>query len=394
MIRKAVVSLLAILSACTAEGGPPLRDDVPYDDDLEVAPSLEAADAGSLDDVTGDIETDMDVAVSKHALESFRTGRTRENYPSTLFLAMTKAPGSWCTGSLVAPDIILTAAHCVPQYANKEKLQLWAYKLEDGTSSRVTGLARKDAQNATANCGYIIEDKNPKTMFAQVYKNTRWSSGASYDAAVIKLLSSDEDGCSQIPRATGNHPGYVRPFLLGYAPDAECDEQGAREGKNVCFNRIMNEEPAGWFEWNGWGHTRDYEDDIGTKLNFGVTVVDWTYDQYFGRSTRESDLERSCEGDSGGPAVVLNSHWGIDGAYARRHFQIGINSHGTLDGGHCAAAGGSEKWTRVDKNMFLITNIPGRAANDDPGAGRTCTSYVINGHSYWKCWNPSDWIAD
>lgn len=375
MKRSLLTGFVLFLGGCMMEvadpGSSELLSDEPYDPEIEEANAPE-------------------VARTSAALESFRTGRTREDYRTAVRILIPKTNDTtdwkWgCTGAVIAPDMIMTAAHCVDHLPNYSSFELAATGVFDDRESGylsekhcITDLFHDDDDE----CGSHADD----TAKVVLFRNTafrRWD--ASTDVAVLKLMTRDSDGVSQIK------PGYKRPFFSNYAPDADCADEASgdpRYNKTPCYLRILDEAPrvGGWFEFNGWGVTRDGATDGGTKLNFGLTKADWVRSGHFGRDVAESDQERACNGDSGGPAVAHNGDYGFD---TKRLFLIGIHSGSDTDDSACTDAGDAERWGRVDTHMWLITNSP---ADSDRGAGRPCNRYTISGAPYYKCWDSSDWL--
>jgi len=337
------------------------------------------------------IEPEAEVQVTAEALESWRTGRTRTDYPGAVYLEGSVTQLAWgtpiqgigCTGALIAPDLIMTAAHCVNQFANKAIVQIAVEALIDGSRRCITDFRGADTNCLTTAELNDLEAVRDDMARVQIFRNVRYRDfDASTDVAVIKLLATDEQGVAQI----SDTATYRLPYFAGLGPLTECDENGARNGKSPCYMRVMKETPGGWFEWSGWGATRDNVNDGGSALNFGVTRADWVRAGHFGRDTVQGDLERSCKGDSGGPAVLSNANHGINND---RTFLMGV-FHGFEDlTGNCANAGGLERWGRVDNHTWLITNSSTLAS--DAGAGRACSPGTVNGLDYVRCYDASDW---
>jgi hypothetical protein len=62
---------------------------------------------------------------------------------------------------------------------------------------------------------------------------------------VIKLMLGDENATDANTKTQVRvKDGYKLPFWSGFAPDTECSETGAREGKTPCYMRLLTSAPA------------------------------------------------------------------------------------------------------------------------------------------------------
>jgi hypothetical protein len=317
----------------------------------------------------------LTVEHSTAALESDKPDLA--DYPAAVRLTVIQGDGGEysCSGSLIAPDMIMTAAHCVkrPGIGNggpaeiRVETMMWADGQPRGVRRCLTANSLKN------NCG----SSDRSTVVVRWDPAYRGTGDTESDAAVLKLVEAPRNG-------------YKRPFFGGLSPragDRQCENAARYElGKPECFFRIYNDTFSATPEMRmlGWGYAG--EGQPSGSLNWGTTDIDRYEGYHFFRDVKTTDQERMCRGDSGGPAAVWRTQDYLNSKY---EYLLGVASNVEDLDGNCSNSRDRERWNRSGPKIWLVTNSP----NDNPpGHGRECNSFETNsGHRYAKCWDAADW---
>ena len=257
-----------------------------------------------------------------------------------------------CSSTLIAPDVVLTAAHCI----DPESLQSSGYPV-------------------TSDSTFVWTQEPDVSRFG--FGSTDWPVDAAFSAA-----TTFHDSWSIAQLGVGLSLNYdiglvflEEPVLdvpFAYLPTAEEAEQLV-EGVEVVIV--------------GWGQQEQNGQTIGVKQQ-GLSPVGVTsaYEFHVGPDT---DNVRKCHGDSGGPSFQFIETETLDDMRL-----VGVTSH-AYDGTDCSVTGGVD--TRVDYYLDWI-DAELRARCDD-GTRAWCEEPGIplvpvyeEGEDPWAI--PADLVSD
>lgn len=246
-------------------------------------------------------------------------GQVSSGDPAVAALIFTYEGGrtALCTGTLIAPDVVLTAAHCLD---GQEPLSRTAYFGTTPFGRDDDAIAEIDIVDFTYDIGFDIDNLE-----------------AGHDIGMVRLASP-------VPA--------VDPVPLNYMPTT------AMMGQSIRLAGFGRTEPI--------PADPDQDDGGGAGIKRQTVSTIRPYSEVFPTGGDPPDLvaygqagEATCQGDSGGPNFVT-----VDGV----EYVAGITSFG--DEGCTAAAG-----TRVDRYTSYITSYVdngGAACIDDGICESSC----------------------
>ena len=222
-----------------------------------------------------------------------------------------------CSSTLIAPDVVLLAAHCVDDYSFTYGLgdisdkELWWTRQADLTTWDGTSSDPALPEDAVEVIGYVKHESfSLETLGSGVTRND--------DIALLFLAEAQEDA----PRA--------------YLPSAE-EGAALAEGDEVVV--------VGWGQQSatGWGETPPPGSYAVKQM--GVSTIDELGEFEFQVGAETEDV-RKCHGDSGGPSFAT-----VQASSTDKLRVVGVTSH-AYDSTDCNSTGGVD--TRVDAYLEWI----------------------------------------
>ena len=265
---------------------------------LVMFPALLSAEAGRADEPTPAAEPIMEE--TGRIVGNFREALPVE-YEGVVFLQFRNYTSDGrpkiCTGTLIAPAVVLTAGHCIfnlsSAYSKKD------YALYPAEIAVWAGVAYSSAPAAgDPRAARLISDGAVAARW-----HPAWQGGGAYDAVDMGLILL--------------HPGAaagIAPFAL----NRQAPETG-RQGIIVGYG--STKKGKGWVK------------NIGSTRLRGVNA----------RTINIGGDSSICSGDSGGPLFILN-----DG----RPLAAGVASRTSFD---CSTGSGAE--TRVDTKLDWLDSV-------------------------------------
>lgn len=237
-----------------------------------------------------------------------------------------------CTGTLIAPDVVMLAAHCVDEFTLEYTIMYTFYQ-QGITDVRLTGL---------------------EFWWTPADDVTRWNGTRTPEEpeGTIKAIASIQHERFNINTMEMGTEGKNNDVALLFLEEADTETElaylpSADEATQLVEGAVVTVV--------GWGQQGDRPTSaVGTKMG-GDSVLGEIGDYEFQVGPDEDDV-RKCHGDSGGPTFME-----VTTNKASSLRVIGITSH-SYDRTDCASKGGVD--TRVDAYLDWIDEQMVSACDD------------------------------
>lgn len=314
------------------------------------AADLDTADPGT-DDVAGDEGTAADAITGPDMMVAFSRGLVRIDF----------SDGFMCSGFLVGPNLVMTAAHCVSKHSHEGTPE------GEGTFQGVrwghvdARIVFKPSASETmclhASC-FTAGGFTQHTTFLGWW-HAGWEEGSADDD--IALLTRGT-GAGFVTRAM--HPDDPAPRALNTSDYMRIFASSADETELMAIA--------------GYGANSD--NTIGTDPRFGsVTTDSWSTQRIRAQVNYGAAFgEATCSGDSGGALFIPRT-------IENRDYVAGIISGTTERDGFCPETGDQMFFSRIGPDIGLVNVVQGWAGKPD------CSEFFDTGSlpgtgKYFRCW--------